>query len=64
MNLSMTGLPAIVIHPIVFLLAFKYVLGTSVFGAIGIAVITVAGYAAMIHLIGSTFTIAGKGVAV
>jgi hypothetical protein len=55
---------ALILVPVVFLLAFKSILGTSVFGAIGIAVITVAGYAAMIHFIGSAFTISGNGASV
>jgi hypothetical protein len=50
--------------PAAFLLAFKFILGTSLFGAIGIAVITVAGYAAMIHFIGAAFTVSGNGVSV
>lgn len=55
---------ALILVPIVFLLAFKYILGTSVGGAIGIAVITVLGYAAMIHFIGSAFTVSGSGTSV
>ena len=50
--------------PIAFLLAFKFILGTSLLGAMGIAVITVAGYAAMIHFIGSGFFFSGNGVSV
>jgi hypothetical protein len=55
---------ALLLVPVAFLLAFKFVLGTSILGAIGIAVITVAGYAAMIHFIGSGFTVSGTGVSV
>jgi hypothetical protein len=55
---------ALILVPVVFLLAFKYILGTSVGGAIGIAVITVLGYAAMIHFIGSAFTVSGTGTSV
>jgi hypothetical protein len=55
---------AFLLIPIVFLLAFKLILGTSIFGAIGIAAITVAGYAAMIHFIGSAFTVSGNAVSV
>ena len=55
---------ALILAPIAFLLAFKLILGTSLFGAIGIAVITVAGYAAMIHFIGAAFTVSGNGVSV
>lgn len=55
---------AFLLVPIAFLLAFKLILGTSIFGAIGIAVITIAGYAAMIHFIGSSFMVSGNGVSV
>jgi hypothetical protein len=55
---------ALLLVPIAFLLAFKLILGTSVFGAIGIALITVAGYAAMVHFIGAAFTVSGNGVSV
>jgi hypothetical protein len=55
---------AFLLVPLAFLFAFKLILGTSIFGAIGIAVITVAGYAAMIHFIGSAFTVSGGGVSV
>jgi hypothetical protein len=36
---------ALLLAPLAFLLAFKFVLGTSLLGSIGIAIITVAGYA-------------------
>jgi hypothetical protein len=52
---------ALLIAPIAFLLAFKFILGTSLLGSIGIAVLTVAGYAAMIHFIGAAFTVSGNG---
>jgi hypothetical protein len=55
---------ALLLVPVAFLLAFKFILGTSLFGAIGIAVITVAGYAAMIRFIGAAFTVSGNGVSV
>lgn len=55
---------ALLLAPLAFLLAFKYVLGTSLLGAIGIAIIAVAGYAAMIHFIGAAFTVSGNGVSV
>ena len=53
---------ALLLVPVAFLLAFKFILGTSLLGAIGIAVITVAGYAAMVHFIGAAFTVSGSGV--
>lgn len=55
---------ALLLVPLAFLLGFKFILGTSPFGAIGIAVITVAGYAAMIHFIGAAFTVSGNAVSV
>jgi hypothetical protein len=39
-------------------------LGTSIFGSIGIALITVAGYASMVHFIGAAFTVSGSGTSV
>ncbi len=47
--------------PIAFLISFKLVLGTSVLGSIGLAVIALALYAAMLHFIGANFTVPGSG---
>jgi hypothetical protein len=47
------GIPALLLAPLAFLLAFKYVLGTSFLGAIGLAVVALLGYVAMVHFIGS-----------
>jgi hypothetical protein len=58
------GAWALILTPVAFLLAFKFILGTSVLGALGIAVITIAGYAAMIHFIGSGVTFVGDAVSV
>jgi hypothetical protein len=55
---------ALLLMPLAFLLAFKFILGTSLFGAIGIAIITVLGYAAMIHFLGSGLAVSGGGVTV
>lgn len=55
---------ALMLAPIAFLLAFKLILGTSLLGAIGIAVITVTGYAGMVHFIGAAFTVSGNGTSV
>ena len=55
---------ALLLAPLAFLLAFKYVLGTSLLGSIGIAIIAVAGYAAMVHFIGAAYTVSGGGVPV
>jgi hypothetical protein len=55
---------ALLLAPLVFLLAFKYILGTSLLGSLGIAIITVAGYAAMLHFIGAAFTVSGNGASV
>ena len=61
---ALAGGFAFLLAPLVFLLAFKYVLGTSTLGSIGIAVITVAGYAAMVHFIGAGFTVSGNATSV
>jgi hypothetical protein len=55
---------ALLLMPLAFLLAFKFILGTSLLGAIGIAIITVLGYAAMIHFIGSGLAVSGGRVTV
>jgi len=53
MSMFLGGGFALLLAPLAFLLAFKYVLGTSFFGAIGLAVVALLGYAAMVHFIGS-----------
>jgi hypothetical protein len=55
---------ALLLAPLAFLLAFKYILGTSLLGSLGIAIITIVGYAAMIHFIGAAFTVSGNGASV
>ena len=47
--------------PNAILLAIKIIIVTSLYGAMGIAVIAVAGYVAMIHFIGAAFTVSGHG---
>ena len=46
---------ALLLAPVSFLLAFKYVLGTSIIGAVVLAVLSLAGYAAMLHFLGGGF---------
>ena len=46
---------ALLLGPVAFLLAFKYLLGTSFPGAIGLAIVAIAGYAAMLYFIGGGF---------
>jgi hypothetical protein len=50
---------ALLLGPFAFLLAFKYVLGTSFVGAILLAVIAIAVYVAMVHFIGGGFHVSG-----
>jgi hypothetical protein len=63
-SVALGGGFALLLAPLAFLLAFKYVLGTSLLGSIGIAIIAVAGYAAMVHFIGAAFTVSDSAVAV
>lgn len=63
-SIAVGGGYAFLLVPAAFLLAFKFILGTSIFGSIGIALITVAGYAAMVHFIGAAFTVSGTGTSV
>jgi hypothetical protein len=51
---------ALLLIPLAFLLAFKFVLGTSFPGAIGLALLALLGYAAMIHFIGSGISVSGN----
>ena len=44
MSILLGGGFAFLLAPLAFLLAFKYVLGTSFFGAIGLAVVALLGY--------------------
>jgi hypothetical protein len=51
-SMAVGGGWALLLAPIAFLLAFKYVLGTSLPGAIVLAIVAILGYAAMLHFIG------------
>jgi hypothetical protein len=42
-----------------FLFSLKFILGTSFIGSIGLAIIAMAAYLAMIHFIGGAFTVSG-----
>lgn len=53
---------ALLLAPPAFLLAFKYVLGTSFFGAIGLAVVALLGYVAMVHFMGSGVWVSDPGI--
>jgi hypothetical protein len=52
--LALTGWAAFVLAPLSFLLAFRFLLGTSFFGAIALALLAAAGYAAMIYFTGGS----------
>lgn len=60
-SVAFGGAFALLIAPVVFLLSFKYVLGTSVVGSIGLAVIAVVVYALMVHFIGAAFDVPARG---
>ena len=62
MSILLGGGFAFLLAPLAFLLAFKYVLGTSFFGAIGLAVVALLGYVAMVHFIGSGVSVADPGI--
>ena len=57
-----SGAFAIVLAPLSFLLSLKFVLGTSFLGAIFLAILAAAGYAAMVHFIGGGLSVTGNGV--
>ena len=62
-SIAVGGGFALLMVPISFLLSFKFVLGTSVFGSIVLAVLALAGYAAMIHFVGAGFDVSGNAAA-
>jgi hypothetical protein len=51
-SIAIGGGATLLLAPLSFLLSFKFVLGTSVIGSVVLAVLSLAGYAAMVHLIG------------
>ncbi len=60
-SVAFAGAFALFLAPVVFLLSFKYVLGTSFIGSVGLAIIAVVVYAAMVHLIGAAFEVPAHG---
>lgn len=63
-GLAIGGGLALLLAPVAFLLSFKFVLGTSFLGAMVLAVLSLAGYAAMVHFIGGGFNVSGGAAAV
>ena len=59
--IAIGGLKGFFLVPFVFLFAFKLVLGTSVLGSIGLAVIALVLYAAMVHFIGAGVSVDANG---
>ena len=55
-----TGAFALLLAPLAYLLSFKYVLGTSIVGAVILAVVAIVGYVAMIHFVGAGFSMTGS----
>jgi hypothetical protein len=58
-SIALGGGYALLLAPLSFLLAFKFVLGTSVLGSIGLAVVALVGYAVMVHFIGAGISVSG-----
>ena len=56
-SVALTGVAALALVPLSFLLSFRFVLGTSFLGAIGLAALAAAAYAVMIHFMGSGVTV-------
>jgi hypothetical protein len=61
-SIALGGGFALLLAPLAFLLAFKYVLGTSFLGAIALAVLALLGYVAMVHFFGSGISISDPGI--
>ena len=64
LSAAMAGALAIFLAPLSFLLSIKYVLGTSFLGAILLAILAAAGYAAMVHFIGGGLSVSPSGTGV
>jgi hypothetical protein len=54
-SIAVGGGLALLLAPLSFLLAFKWVLGTSFLGSIALALVALFGYWAMLHFIGAQF---------
>lgn len=52
-SLSLAGGWAFILAPVGYLLAFKFILGTSILGSIGLSLLALAGYAAMVKVFGT-----------
>jgi hypothetical protein len=60
-----TGFWVFLLAPLVFLLSFKYILGTSLVGSVALAILAGLGYAAMGYFLGGgTFSGAGSAISV
>jgi len=59
--IAIGGIKGFFLVPFVFLFAFKTVLGTSVLGSIGLALIALVLYAAMVHFIGAGVSVNPNG---
>jgi hypothetical protein len=57
LSVAFGGALALVLAPLAFLLAFKFVLGTSYLGSIGLALVALLGYWLMVHFIGANFEV-------
>ena len=60
-SIAVGGGYALLLAPLSFLLAFKFVLGTSFLGAIGLALLALLGYAAMFHFLVPALPLSGTG---
>ena len=52
LSIFLTGLLALLLAPLSFLLAFKFVLGTTFLGAIVLSLVALGGYVAMVYFLG------------
>jgi hypothetical protein len=63
LSIAVGGGFAFILAPLAFLMAFKFILGTSFLGSIGLALLALLGYAAMMHFIGTGWSVSGPGAA-
>lgn len=59
---AMAGGWGLLLAPLSMLLAFKYVLRTSFFGAVILAIVAAAGYALLGHLLSSGISVSSNGI--
>ena len=61
-SVAVAGGAALFLAPLFFFFSFKFVFGTTFFGALILCILAAIGYAAMVHFIGADFSFTGNPV--